>query len=122
MTKWYTQDHEWLSIDGDTITVGITEHAQEALGEIVYVELPEKGMKSIKGEGIAVVESVKSASDIYAPINGEVININTTLEDSPEIINSSAELEGWFFKLTLIGEWDTSEFMNQTDYANMLEE
>lgn len=114
MARYFTEEHEWIDVDGDTATVGITDYAQEQLGDIVFVELPEVGTAIEKGKDAAVVESVKAASDVYAPISGEVIEANGALEDDPALVNSSAEEEGWFFKLTIA---DTSELEGLMDEA-----
>lgn len=97
----FTTDHEYLHIDGDVATVGITTHAQTALGDIVFVELPEIGRKVSAGEAVAVVESVKAASDVFAPLAGEVIEVNSALTDQPALVNEDAEGAAWFFKLRL---------------------
>ena len=101
MTTRYTKDHEWIRLDGDVATVGISEHAQSALGDIVYVELPEIGQQVEKGGEAAVVESVKAASDVYAPVSGQVVAVNESLDGSPATINEDAEGKGWFFRLKL---------------------
>ena len=101
MATCYTKDHEWIRLDGDVATVGITEHAQNALGDIVYVELPEIGRKVDQGGEAAVVESVKAASDVYAPASGEVVAVNESLDGTPATINEDAEGKGWFFRLKL---------------------
>ncbi len=101
MTVYYTQEHEWISVDGDTATVGITDFAQGQLGDIVFVEVPEAGRTVAKGGEAAVVESVKAASDVYAPVSGEIVEGNAALTDSPDLVNSDPEGEGWFFKLRL---------------------
>ena len=101
MATRYTKDHEWIRLDGDVATVGITEHAQNALGDIVYVELPEIGKKVEQGGEAAVVESVKAASDVYAPATGEVVAVNESLDGTPATINEDAEGKGWFFRLKL---------------------
>lgn len=106
MSTYYTKDHEWVRVDGDTATVGISNHAQEALGDIVFAEAPEAGRTVGKGEEAAVVESVKAASDVYSPVSGEVIEGNPAVADDPSVINRDPEGEGWFFKLKLS---DTSE-------------
>src|SRR5437870_13134182 len=98
MTVLYTTDHEWLKIDGDVATVGVTNYAQEQLGDVVFVDLPKVGRKVKKAEATAVVESVKAASDVYAPITGEVIEINEALAGDPSLINSDAAGTGWLFK------------------------
>jgi len=105
MTK-FSEDHEWISLDGDTGTVGITDYAQGALGDVVFVELPEVGATFAKGDEAAVVESVKAASEIYMPVTGEIVAINDALEADPSLVNKSAEDGGWFFKVKLA---DTSE-------------
>jgi glycine cleavage system H protein len=106
MTDYYTQEHEWVRVEGDTATVGITDFAQGQLGDIVFVELPEAGRQVSKGGEAAVVESVKAASDVYAPVSGEVTEANQALADDPSLGNSDPEGEGWFFRLRLS---DTSE-------------
>jgi glycine cleavage system H protein len=106
MTVHYTQEHEWIRIEGDTATVGITDFAQGQLGDIVFVELPEPGRQVTKGGEAAVVESVKAASDVYAPVTGEVTEANQALSDDPSLVNTDPEGEGWFFRLRLA---DTSE-------------
>lgn len=98
---FFTEDHEWLSVEGDIATVGITNHAQEQLGDLVFVELPEVERVVEKGEAIVVVEFVKAASDVYAPLNGEVIEINEELNGNPALVNSAAEGEGWLWKMKI---------------------
>ena len=106
MTVHYTEEHEWIRVEGDTATVGITDFAQGQLGDIVFVELPEAGRQVTKGGEAAVVESVKAASDVYAPVDGEVLEPNQALADDPSLVNTDPEGEGWFFRLRLS---DTSE-------------
>jgi len=118
----YTASHEWIRIEGDTAVVGITDHAQAELTDIVYVELPEVGRTLAVGEGCGVVESVKTASDLYAPIAGEITEINSALEDAPEQVNESPYDEGWFFKLKLSGEPDFSGTMDAAGYASQIGE
>ena len=101
MSVYFTQEHEWIRVEGDTATVGISNHAQEALGDIVFAEVPEAGKSLSKGQEAAVVESVKAASDVYAPVAGEVVEGNQAIADDPSLINSDPEGEGWFFKLRL---------------------
>ncbi len=110
----YTKDHEWVRLDGATATVGITNHAQEALGDLVFVELPEAGREVTTGEAVAVVESVKAASDVYAPLAGRVTETNAALVDDPALANRDAEGEAWFFKLALS---DTNAFAALLDKA-----
>ena len=114
MTLYYTKDHEWLRVEGDTATVGISNHAQEALGDIVFAEVPDSGKQLKKGDDAAVVESVKAASDVYAPASGEVIQGNGAIADDPSLINSDPEGNGWFFTLKLA---DTSELDGLMDEA-----
>jgi glycine cleavage system H protein len=114
MSRLYTQDHEWIDVDGDTATVGITDYAQGQLGDVVYVELPEAGRAVTKGGEAAVVESVKAASDVYAPVSGTVTEANPALTDDPALVNTAPETEGWFFKLTLA---DASELDGLLDKA-----
>lgn len=108
MPRYFTDEHEWIDVEGDSATVGITDYAQEQLGDIVFVELPDVGAMLDKGGDAAVVESVKAASDVYAPISGEVTEGNSSLEDEPALVNSSPEEEGWFFRMT-IGDTDELE-------------
>lgn len=114
--KRYTEDHEWLEVDGDTAVVGISNHAQEQLGDIVFVELPEVGKTLEKGKDAAVVESVKAASEIYAPADGEVLEVNEALNDDPAKVNSAAEGDGWFFKMKLSDPAQVAELMDEAAY------
>jgi len=116
MTTRYTKDHEWIRLDGEVATVGISEHAQSALGDIVYVELPEIGRQVEQGGEAAVVESVKAASDVYAPVGGEVVEGNSALGDDPSLINRDPEGEGWFFKLKLSDPSELDGLMSEADY------
>jgi glycine cleavage system H protein len=106
MSLYFTKEHEWIRVEGDTATVGITDFAQAQLGDVVFVEVPEAGRQVAKGGEAAVVESVKAASDVYAPVSGEVVEGNQALVDAPDLVNTDAEGEGWFFRLRLT---DTSE-------------
>jgi len=116
----YTKDHEWVRIEGDTATFGISDHAQEALGDIVFVELPEIGRTIDAGEAYAVIESVKAVSDVYAPAAGEVIEVNGELEDEPEKVNTDAYGAGWIAKVKMSG--NTLELMSDDEYNTFLEE
>ena len=116
----YTKDHEWIRLDGEVATVGITEHAQSQLGDIVYVELPEIGRKVEKGGEAAVVESVKAASDVYAPASGEVIAVNDSLGSVPAAINEEAEGKGWFFRLKLSAPGELDGLMSAEQYKEFL--
>jgi glycine cleavage system H protein len=120
MTTRYTKDHEWIRLDGEVATVGISEHAQSALGDIVYVELPEIGREVEKGGEAAVVESVKAASDVYAPVSGQVIAVNEALDGSPATINEDAEGKGWFFRLKLTAPDQLNELMTAEQYKQYL--
>lgn len=122
MTVKYTKDHEWVSIEGDTGTVGITEHAQEQLGELVYVELPEVGAILEEGDEACVVESVKAASEVYAPCGGEVVAVNEDLADQPTTVNDHAEGDGWLFKLKLSDAGELDEMMSAAEYKAFLKE
>ena len=114
----YTSTHEWVSVNEDgLVTVGISDHAQEALGDIVFVELPEAGASVNSKEEVAVVESVKAASDIYSPLTGEVVEINESLLDSPETVNASPYELGWFFKLRMENEAELDDLMNSESYS-----
>jgi glycine cleavage system H protein len=117
----YTKDHEWVAVDGDIATVGITDHAQEQLGDVVHIELPDMDRVVVANEACAVVESVKAASDIYAPLAGTVVEINETIVEDPAIVNSDAEAEGWFFKLELDDVEAFEELMDEEAYEEYLE-
>ena len=117
----YTKDHEWIRLDGDIATVGITEYAQSQLGDVVYVELPEIGRKVEKGEEAAVVESVKAASEVYAPVAGEVVAVNGALDGAPASVNEDAEGNGWFFKLKVANAAEIEGLMTEDQYKAFLE-
>jgi glycine cleavage system H protein len=117
----YTKDHEWVRLDGDIITVGITDYAQQQLGELVFIELPELERDVAAGEACATVESVKAASDIYAPLAGRVAEINETIVEDPEIVNSDAEGEGWFFRMEIDDTAAFEELMDQEAYDEYVE-
>lgn len=119
--KRYTKEHEWVTLDGDIVTIGITDHAQEQLGDVVFVELPELNREVAAGEACAVVESVKAASDVYAPLTGKVVETNQEVIDDPALVNSDAEGEGWFFRLE-IDDTDAFEALLDEDaYSEYLE-
>lgn len=115
---YYTEDHEWLSVEGDIATVGITNYAQEQLGDLVFVELPEVGRGVLKGEETVVVESVKAASDVYAPIDGEVTEVNEALSGEPALVNSAAEGDGWLFKMKLADPSQLEGLMDKAAYES----
>jgi glycine cleavage system H protein len=116
MTTKFTKDHEWVRVEGDTATVGITKHAAEQLGDVVFVELPDVGKSFSKGDDMAVVESVKAASDVYAPVSGEVIEGNGSIVDAPETVNDGPEEGGWFVKLRLSNPAELDELMDEAAY------
>lgn len=113
---YYSKDHEWISVDGDIATVGITNHAQEQLGDVVFVEVPEVGRAIKPGDAAAVVESVKAASEVYAPLTGEVTEANTALADTPELVNEDAEGGAWFFKMSLADKAELDGLMDRAAY------
>ncbi len=117
----FTRDHEWVSLEGEIATVGITDHAQEQLGELVFVELPEAEREVTAGEACAVVESVKAASDVYAPLSGRIAEVNETIVEDPTIVNNDAEGEGWFFRMELEDTASFEELMDQDAYDEYLE-
>jgi glycine cleavage system H protein len=119
--KRYTKDHEWVVLDGDIATVGITDHAQEQLGDLVHVELPELERAVVENESCAVVESVKAASDVYSPLAGKIVEINETIVEDPSIVNSDAEGEGWFFRIELEDPEAFEALMDQDAYDEFLE-
>ena len=120
---YYTSEHEWVKVENDgSVTVGISDHAQDLLGDIVFVELPEVGQALDAEADAAIVESVKAASDLYSPLSGEVIEINSLLEDQPEIINSSPYEDGWFFKLTPSDMSELDNLLSPEDYSEVCED
>lgn len=121
MSRYFTDEHEWIDVEGEIATVGITDYAQEQLGDIVFVELPIEGAKFDKGDDAAVVESVKAASDVYAPISGEVIEANGALEDEPALVNSDPEEDGWFFKLRIADTSELEGLMNEAAYRKFVD-
>jgi len=121
MTIYFTEDHEWIAVEGSTGIVGITDHAQEQLGDITFVELPEVGSDYGKGDSVSVVDSVKAASDVYTPVSGTVTEVNTDLEEQPELVNNDAEGEGWLFKVTLSDKSELEGLMDEDAYKAFLE-
>ncbi|MEL6876269.1 MAG: glycine cleavage system protein GcvH [Pseudomonadota bacterium] len=122
MSRYFTDEHEWIDVEGDTATVGITDYAQEQLGDIVFVETPEIGAELSAGDDAAVVESVKAASDVYAPISGTVIEANDALEEEPALVNSSAEEDGWFFRLSLADKGELDDLMDEKAYKAFVDD
>ncbi len=113
----YTKDHEWVTVDGDVATVGITEYAQDQLGDIVFVELPEVGRTVAAGEEVAVVESVKAASEVYAPVAGQVTETNPVLSDAPETVNADAAGDGWFLRIRMADPGEFDQLLDEAAYA-----
>ena len=120
MPLYFTREHEWVRVEGDTATIGISDHAQEQLGDIVFAEVPEAGRRVTKGQEAAVVESVKAASDVYAPISGEVIEGNQAVADDPALVNSDPEGQGWFFKLKLDNAGELDGLMDEAAYREWI--
>lgn len=118
MARYFTDEHEWIDLEGDLATVGVTDYAQGQLGDIVFVELPQVGTMIEKGKDAAVVESVKAASDVYAPISGEVVEANSALEDDPALVNTSPEEDGWFFKMTVADKSQLDGLMDAAAYKS----
>ena len=118
MSLYFTREHEWIRVEGDTATVGISDHAQQALGDIVFAEVPEAGRTLNKGQDAAVVESVKAASDVYAPVSGDVIEGNPSVADDPALINRDPEGDGWFFKLKLSDPSEVDGLMDEASYRD----
>jgi glycine cleavage system H protein len=122
MSKHYTKEHEWISVDGDIATIGITNHAQEQLGDVVFVELPAIGKAVTKGGDAAVVESVKAASEVYAPVTGEVVEVNKELEGDPALVNREAEGSAWFMKVKLKDKGELADLMDKAAYDKFVAE
>ncbi|MEM8855301.1 MAG: glycine cleavage system protein GcvH [Pseudomonadota bacterium] len=118
--KHFTKDHEWVDIHDGVATVGITDHAQEQLGDITFVELPEVGRSLKKGDAFAVVESVKAASDVYAPLDGEVVEVNDAIDENPQLVNEEAEAGGWFAKIKLAADLADGDLMDAEAYQDFL--
>ena len=117
---YFTDEHEWLSVDGDVAVVGITNHAQEQLGDLVYVDLPQVGTDVEQGDDAAVVESVKAASDVYAPASGEIVEVNDALTDDAAIVNASAESDGWLYKLKLSNPSELESLLDAEAYKKLI--
>jgi glycine cleavage system H protein len=122
MSIKFTEDHEWISVEGETATIGITNYAQEQLGDVVFVEIPDAGKQVDRGDDAAVVESVKAASEIFAPVSGEITEGNAVLEDAPATINSDAEGDGWIFKMTISDASQLDDLMDADAYKSHLAE
>jgi glycine cleavage system H protein len=120
MSLYFTKEHEWIRVEGDTATIGISNHAQEQLGDIVFAEVPDAGRRLSKGQEAAVVESVKAASDVYAPVSGEVIEGNQAVADDPALVNTDPEGQGWFFKLKLDDPGELDGLMDEASYRDWI--
>ena len=121
MTRYFTKDHEWIAVEGSEATVGITDYAQSQLGDITFVEVPAVDATVAKGDSASVVDSVKAASDVYAPVSGTVTVVNGALEDQPELVNSDAEGEGWLWKMTLSDPAELEALMDEAAYQTFVE-
>jgi len=123
MSIKYSEDHEWVELKGDDqVVIGITDFAQEQLGDLVYVELPEVGDECSRGENISVIESVKAASDLVAPVSGTIIEVNSRLEDEPELVTEDSMVEGWFIKVKLSNTSELDDLMDESAYNSFIEE
>jgi glycine cleavage system H protein len=120
MPRYFSEEHEWIDVDGDSATIGITDYAQGQLGDIVFVEVPAAGTTLAKGKEAAVVESVKAASDVFAPVSGTVIEGNAALEADPALVNTSPESDGWFFKLTIGDAVELDGLMDEAKYKDFV--
>lgn len=122
MSKKFTKDHEWISLEGDLARIGITDYAQEQLGDVVFVELPEAGRQVEQGNDAAVVESVKAASEVYAPVSGEIVESNVKLEDEPALVNQDPAEGGWFFTMKISNPDELNDLMDDAAYADYVKE
>lgn len=120
MSRYFTEEHEWIEVDGDSATIGITDYAQGQLGDLVFVEVPKEGTVLAKGKDAAVVESVKAASDVYSPVSGTVTEGNSALEDDPALVNGDPEGEGWFFRLTMSDPAELDGLMDEPAYKEFV--
>lgn len=120
-TVLFTEDHEWIKVENGIATVGITIHAQEQLGDLVFVDLPEAGRTISKGDAVVVVESVKAASDVFAPVDGEIVEVNEALASDPALINQAAESDGWLFKMKLSDEGQLTSLLDEAGYKALVE-
>jgi glycine cleavage system H protein len=118
----YTEEHEWIAVEGEIGTIGISDYAQEQLGDVVFVEMPEIGKSLAEGDEAAVVESVKAASEIYAPVGGEVLEVNEDLDDNPGLVNEDAEGDGWFFRIRIDDASELDDLMDETEYKKFVAE
>jgi glycine cleavage system H protein len=121
MTRYFSEDHEWIAVEGDLGTVGITDYAQGQLGDITFVDLPAEGANVGKGDSVAVVDSVKAASDVYTPVSGTVAEVNAALADAPELVNTDAETGGWLFRVTLSDAAELGALMDEAAYKSYVD-
>ncbi|KQM13867.1 glycine cleavage system protein GcvH [Novosphingobium sp. Leaf2] len=121
MTRYFSQDHEWIEVDGDVGTVGITDYAQGQLGDITFVDLPAEGASVGKGDAVSVVDSVKAASDVYTPVSGSIAAVNEALADQPELVNTDAETGGWLFRVTLSDTSELGALMDEAAYKTFVD-
>lgn len=121
MTRYFSEDHEWIEVEGDLGTVGITDYAQGQLGDITFVDLPAEGATVGKGDSVAVVDSVKAASDVYTPVSGTIAEVNEALADAPELVNTDAEVGGWLFRVTLSDADELTELMDEAAYQTYVD-
>lgn len=121
MSRYFTKDHEWIDVEGDNGTIGISDYAQGQLGDITFVELPSVGATVAKGDSVSVVDSVKAASDVYAPVSGEVTDVNEALGDQPELVNSDALIGGWLFRVRLSDKAELGDLMDDVAYQAYIE-
>ena len=121
-TERYTKDHEWIRVENGVGTVGITDHAQQQLGDIVFVEVPEAGRQAKQGDAVAVVESVKAASDVFAPVSGEVVEVNTAIAAEPALVNADAQGKAWFFKLKITDAAELDGLMDEAAYQEFVKQ
>lgn len=118
----YTKEHEWARVENDSVVIGVTDYAQESLGEVVYVELPEEGAEVVMGEAFGVIESTKAVSDLYSPVTGTVTEVNDTLLDNPELINEDPYEDGWIVRIAMSDESELGKLMDAAQYASFIEE
>lgn len=121
MSRYFSEDHEWIEVEGDLGTVGITDYAQGQLGDITFVDLPSEGASVDKGDSVSVVDSVKAASDVYTPVSGTIAEVNEALADVPELVNSDAEVAGWLFRITLSNPAELEELMDEAAYKTYVD-
>jgi glycine cleavage system H protein len=118
----YSKEHEWLKIDGNTVTIGITDYAQDSLGDVVYVELPQEGTAMVKGETFGVIESVKAVSDLYSPVSGNIVEVNDSIIDNPDVVNEEPYGDAWMLKVELSSAEELDELLSPEDYKQYVEE